>query len=120
MRLSTATRDGSKLCGQAFGKLEDQQGNRCALGAAFYVRTRRAYYSYMSANETFPILAQLRGLTMGRAVAKLNDELRWSRQRIADWVEHLENHYSIPEDVSSKPLPFMEELNVREREFVNS
>lgn len=95
MRLSEAMRLGSMLRPQAYGTSDGPQG-ACALGAALDA-IGKTTNRYSTAANHFPVLCgeaphpisgeTLRVLTIVRV---LNDEHRWTREQIADWVETLE------------------------------
>lgn len=105
MNLSDAIRAGSKLRGQAFKAILGRDGGTCALGAA-YEATRGRLEPGMPVGAvgdwlviTFPILkmalrSPCEGCHRKRAVSDiivhLNDDMRWTREAIAEWVETIE------------------------------
>lgn len=95
MRLSEAIRLGAMLGPQLFGKLFDANGGSCAVGAAMKAVGRRYVCS-----DDFPILnkqcnyypvpiprEERYGDDVWSVIVWLNNEARWSRERIAEWVE---------------------------------
>ena len=105
MRLSEAIRLGAMLKRQAFGAIEDEDGNTCALGAAYDAigeLHRGQGYDWSWACRRFPVLKVLDG-SRGRPkcflcgtfvesiIPHLNDFHRWTRERIADWIQTLES-----------------------------
>jgi hypothetical protein len=105
MTLAQAMREGAKLRPQAFYKLFFDGGS-CALGAAleavFGMDSVRCPLFWNEIDETLrsclPQLPRLSacpecGTEFGtlRTVTHLNDEHRWTRERIADWVETVES-----------------------------
>jgi hypothetical protein len=123
MKFTEALRLGSLLCEQTFHVLQDDDG-ACALGTALLAITGDAHAAVwpkewmwlgnarMGVDDVPPELAEMvreHARTLGRitdtmsvadAVVRLNDHLRWSRERIADWLEPLEERYrsSAPEE----------------------
>lgn len=120
MKLSEAIRKGAEIRPQAFGEYFDAVDTElpedceselcsCALGAAFEVVAGGPYFDdvalpcrreYLS--EQFPVL-NVEGAAcpvetceedvseaLFFAVTHLNDEHRWLREEIADWVEQFE------------------------------
>lgn len=100
MNLSEAIRLGSMLKPQTFGSYDSGDGT-CALEAAGNAagvsgRTRGG----LDLVERFPVLmdGQLRkcpecgfaAVNFGQVIVHLNDSHRWTRERIADWVETVE------------------------------
>lgn len=99
---SEAIREGSKLNPQGFFALE-HQGKTCAIGAALsaigYADIGEAW---PSAAEMYPYLSTRAGrdcpvveceefhLRIYGVIAHLNDEHRWTREAIADWLEREE------------------------------
>jgi hypothetical protein len=100
MRLSGAIRIGAMMHEQAYGRSmeKDADGNimkTCALGAAVIaigheqateeVKEQLGLYNRVRhPMNKFP-------MTMGHVIASLNDDYRWTRSAIADWVEQEEN-----------------------------
>jgi hypothetical protein len=101
MQLSEAIRLGSMLGPQSFGKYHDPKTHAtCAAGAAAL-----ALGGEVSFNEVLVRWCYARHLTCpscGRndlhlvhLIEHLNDEHRWTREAIADWVEALEAKHDI-------------------------
>jgi hypothetical protein len=99
MKLSEAIRLGAMLKSQAFGELGDAIGT-CALGAAYEARGV-SFYGEMDdlPPDWYPLLVNTRECCpvcgrrdlIGSVIAEcLNDAHRWTRERIADWVETME------------------------------
>jgi hypothetical protein len=95
MRLSEAIRLGAKMGPQAFGQLRHQRAT-CALGAAAQAIGMRSVLIL----KEWPWLATTRdkcpecmliNVPVLTIIPHLNDHHLWSRERIADWVETLEN-----------------------------
>lgn len=105
MKLSTAIRIGSMTTKQIRFKGNDENGGRCALGAAvdaYGVSPQARVID--QACDLFPILGRLVLtpkclLDMGAysisplysCVVNLNDLCDWTREQIADYVESIEN-----------------------------
>lgn len=103
MILSEAIRLGSMLHPQAFGKLwcERRDGlfgpyireSTCALGAAFeavggYEARDFTPWSLFSVSAACPQCGV--EATVSNQITHLNDDHRWTRERIADFIEELE------------------------------
>lgn len=96
MRLSEAIRLGSMLGPQAFHQYETDDGATCALGAASVaVGNGAAYLGFFLEHEkllggkaTCPA-CRVDSLVVS-VIVHLNDEHRWTREAIADWVETVE------------------------------
>lgn len=98
MKLSEAIRLGALLGPQGFGQYESICGPesvaRCALGGAYaaaglsYVDHESRLYKVTQLNSVNPATGD--PSTIGGAIIRLNDEHRWSRERIADWVATVE------------------------------
>lgn len=95
MRLSEAIRLGAMLKPQGFGVLRDASGATCALGAALDAIGHGE--NYTAAYIEFPIcraslIHPVRGgASIGMYVLMtLNDDHRWTREQIADWVQTIE------------------------------
>jgi hypothetical protein len=105
MRLSQAIRLGAMLHPQAFGTTNWKNQRTCALGAAGMAAGVGCKLNDI--REAFPILDQQVNLIPGfriatptplsNAIASLNDQPRWTREQIADWVETLECERDIPD-----------------------
>ncbi len=93
MKLSDAMRAGAKMGPQGFGapKQRRDQLSLCAIQAVFMATRGRG-----SIYEQYPILdrnagkcpecgGRLPNLTVG--IIHLNDDHRWTREAIADWIE---------------------------------
>lgn len=99
MKLSEAMRIGARKRQQAFGTLFDGKGT-CALGAALDgVSGRELLYQFdlCVAAQTWSILDMpaINPVTghdesMHTIIFCLNDDCRWTRQQIADWVATVE------------------------------
>ena len=95
LKLSDAVRLGSKLKPQCFGALFRRDGS-CALGAVADVMGF-AYDSdtYRLLDKRFPelqtTLATYENCALNKdlkaTIIMLNDTLKWTRERIADWLE---------------------------------
>lgn len=111
MKLSDAIRLGALLHPQCFGMLWEQNLNlqlraTCALGAAYHAAgiVRHGCVDVRDAEATFPIMAREvecpggcgRVENCGDTVAHLNDDHRWSREQIADWVATIEAREESP------------------------
>jgi hypothetical protein len=101
MKLSEAIRLGATLKPQAFDGL-DHHGGSCALRAAaealglptdgIYINYNllRELYPYLGkAGQPCPVCATKIGLPSD-VIGHLNDKHRWTRERIADFVETIE------------------------------
>ncbi len=95
MKLSEAMRLGAMLKPQGFG-LTRPEGTACALDAVALAATT----DISALSKGFPILDMwgihcpecgpqpFSNLTVGMVIAgHLNDDHRWTRERIADWIE---------------------------------
>jgi len=112
MKLSEKIRSGAKLAPQFFGGLGDGSNGTCAIGAALHavgeLLACQGPMRQKSCYDVFPVLWVRAGCpcdcenpkrihsgrevnTMGEAIAHLNDNHRWSREAIAEWVETIEN-----------------------------
>jgi hypothetical protein len=95
MRLSEAIRLGAMMKPQAFGA-SFHDGRTCALGAALDAigRVRECYlnapdYWAMLVNYVAePVTGEM--CLVLSAIRELNDQHRWTREQIADWVETIE------------------------------
>lgn len=91
MLLSEAIRLGAMLRPQSFaGVFLDSEGKSCAIGAACEaagvpLQGALGISNYSGAEEAFPLLKQLE-----LEIVIHNDADRWTRERIADWVEERE------------------------------
>jgi hypothetical protein len=101
MKLSTAIREGAKLRPQAFGVFFDFKSPdyiepcaSCAMGAAFEATTNyicsdlrlshlEAFYPELKIEKVWD---KSIGNLWGH-ITLLNDERRWTREQIADWLE---------------------------------
>ena len=101
MTLSEAIRLGAMLKPQAFATLWDGRGGACALGAAFDAigigedqsacDVPEPYRSWLGQRAECPVCPDEGGeYTRQETIAHLNDMHRWTRERIADWVETTE------------------------------
>jgi hypothetical protein len=100
MRLSSAIRIGSRLRPQAFGHLISERGSD-AFGAAAEAsgcRLEDIELTWFDFYRKFPIIFKncstcpvcSINATVGKLIAHLNDDHRWTRECIADWVETIE------------------------------
>ena len=105
MRLSDAIREGiKKRKYQVFGSFRDNKGGTCAIGAANdagWSWGRQEYppgfYACPSCKlDTHTTLCFVKGTTENQGiysyemVQHLNDDHRWTREAIADWLDTLE------------------------------
>lgn len=96
MRLSEAIRLGAMLKPQGFGfgSGHPTASATCALGSAY--EASNCGDGWWNLEKCFPIVNLLPtkcpscGDAMPSMVPHLNDDHRWSRERIADWVELIE------------------------------
>lgn len=107
MKLWEAMLNGAKLGCQVFGKLSDGEGGTCALGAVMVgIGTRPSAFSADLTTMEYPELmapatvciacgeppragGEL-DLTLWGLIVHLNNDHRWSRQRIAEWLANRE------------------------------
>lgn len=103
MQLHEAARLGALLKPQGFGALY-LRGNTCVWGAvadAMGILKGEAVCGITAISENWPA-ASLKAncpacgnmadyVTVAGVMGHLNDDHRWSRERIADWVETIEN-----------------------------
>jgi hypothetical protein len=105
MRLSDAILRGSRLGEQMFGEVSDDEWNSCALGAAGLALTELltgvptlynpAYRIFMTwpwlKSDGYECPAGCGQKNIPAAIiSHLNDDHRWPRQRIAEWVATIE------------------------------
>lgn len=105
MKLSTAIRLGAMLKPQGYGVLFQPILNvTCAIGAALDAngdigeafdewcgcRTAAAMWPILATEAQHPIDGEL--VNVYAAIAELNDMTRWTRERIALWIESIEPH----------------------------
>jgi hypothetical protein len=96
MRLSEAIRLGALLKPQGFNDYWDGDGNSCAIGAAADALGVPMERLAALENQHKRVLEQPcpacdRQIQYGEStVTHLNDDHRWTRERIADWVETIE------------------------------
>jgi hypothetical protein len=113
MRLSEAIRLGSMLRPQGFGHMWSG-GKSCAVGAAYEALGYGDGKDVFLPRDLYDLLIsriflmpcgctpyQLR-FSLVTAITHLNDAHRWTRERIADWVETLERTAS-PEAANAVP-----------------
>jgi hypothetical protein len=97
MKLSEAIRLGAMDTPQAFYETRDHKGGTCAMGAALHA-IGVVGRPYSATIEFFPLALKAADHPLRRdddwivisIIRDLNDEYKWSRQRIADWVETIE------------------------------
>lgn len=107
MKLSEAIRLGAMLSPQGCEELRSF-GTTCALGAAseaIGIKIREGQQGPGKAlRERFPILQQRtyhptvvghRRYLVSLIITDLNDEVRWTREQIADWVEMIKSAQSV-------------------------
>lgn len=92
MKLSEAIREGAKLRPQCRENYFSDEGS-CALGAAMEAITGSASRSAMSVCDLsdkylthFDHPASDRRAELFTIIVQLNDDFRWTREQIADWV----------------------------------
>ena len=103
MTLSEAIRLGAMTGSQAFSVMETHDGATCALGAACRAAGfGRGNDRFSAMRNTWPILAQIArcpalvdgcdtvDAALESVIIYLNDEAKWSREHIADFVLKLE------------------------------
>jgi hypothetical protein len=110
MKLSQAIRIGSKIRPQCFGKAfalmaDDETVGSCALGAALeggdvidkpltsetaYQYARLVLQEWPDLDfETVPIPGESYSDSIVNGIETLNDKYKWTREKIADWLESL-------------------------------
>ena len=90
VRLSDAIRRGAALRPQGFGNYFGLEGGSCVIGAAFEGKFgRREGFPTCLLEEEFPeLLVDIDyDMPLLSALLRLNDEARWSREEIADWID---------------------------------
>lgn len=107
MKLSDAIKAGAKAKPQAFG-VTYRNGRTCALGAALdaigqldpdderkndYLNVCN-HFPFASAHATHPVDPTRSSYLVLSAIRELNDEFRWTRERIAKWVARVEKRAS--------------------------
>lgn len=111
MKLSTAIRDGAKFRPQAFSGPGGiyQSVTSCAIVAALEAvtgsidRAVRLYWTHNADVGLFPVLdcevtdptCASKQDTLWHVITELNDGKKWSRERIADYVETVEEYQAI-------------------------
>lgn len=125
MRLSEAIRLGAMLKPQGFGdlwtggvravegRLVDTPVHSCALGAAWDALgcgwrdplkdPPPAICAFLNQPAICPSCFLRRRANLGQIVAHLNDHHRWTRERIADWVESQEARAAVSMGDASDP-----------------
>lgn len=92
MKLSEAISLGSTLNPQAFGKVIDARGGRCAWGAAFEAMGLMApdqEWSWTTRVVKCPNCYTVL-LPVHSVIIHLNDHHRWTRQQIGEWIATIE------------------------------
>lgn len=95
MKLSDAIRLGSMMKPQGYRALSSESGT-CALGAALDAISQpdsAPCYHWPIVDDFVVGCPACLGITqtwLGFIIAHLNDDHRWTRERIADWIETLE------------------------------
>ena len=106
MKLSAAIRIGSMTTKQIRGLSTDGKNGRCALGAAIEATGASVHPAawYTQSVHLFsialkPVINPETNIwtTVVSAVWSLNDFNQWPRERIADWVERIENEVEAEE-----------------------
>ncbi len=131
MRLSDAIRLGAMLHPQCFGALnvmalETQRVLRtCALGAAEeagYDTSPLRENLFLEARAQCPAGCMLTGQTWLRdTITHLNDDHRWTREQIADWVASIERREeSAAVDASDPHVTSTGTLTTRDKAFSSS
>ncbi len=132
MKASEAMRLGAMLSGQAFGLLEASDGRTCAMGAlrkAVGLPVRgmsklERWSTQARLKRQFPILAMtpeafcpgcrlqvFEGVVLVDLIVHLNNDDRWSRERIADLVQKYEERAAaVSRPTESDNCPSTEEL----------
>lgn len=101
MRLSEAIRLGAMLKPQAFDSWGSDHDS-CAIGAAHdaigikrtAARSTTPWFDLYNTTVLCPAGCNRRQRVLINAVTHLNDEHRWTREQIADWVEGIERAQS--------------------------
>jgi hypothetical protein len=111
LRLSEAIRLGAMLKPQGFGWFNTDDGGTCAMGAAMqaagHIRDWPVVKKSPAACPACPLVRVSDNThnATGAMIVHLNDDHRWTRERIADWVATLEAQDSAPtEDAASPPV----------------
>lgn len=101
MKLSEAIRLGAMLRPQVFGVTADDVGT-CALGGALEA-IGRGHLKYHDSPTHWPVAGAVvvhpvQGYdhVLFGVARSLNDEHRWTREQIADWVETIEQQQDQP------------------------
>ncbi len=133
MKLSEAIRLGAMLRPQAFFRLFDRgNGGTCAMGAAadaigaldhqlncytsdFKSKRPNEWRSLFGVNPLCPTCAMTHG-SVCEVIVCLNNDQRWSREQIADWVETVEATLS----TTSNGTPDCDAVPVRPTVGVNA
>ena len=127
--LSQAIRLGCVLStGQAFGVLSDGKRRTCAWGSAYQAigvidsageideekcKVIPQMWDVVAAHS--PVVCPVNGcdkvpaalmsaVNAGTTITHLNDVHRWSRERIADWVESIEREISLNYEIIDPPI----------------
>ena len=87
MKLSEAMRLGALLGPQAFGQFITKDGGGCAMGAAIQACSGAAWPVLLT-YATCPACGEKN--PAGAIIMHLNDDHRWTREQIADWVQTVE------------------------------
>lgn len=99
MKLSEAMRLGAMLKPQTFGWFTDAAGGTCAMGAATDAAGGHCLQEWSAVLRVSVATCPACGVTVrtgrgtyagGALIVHLNDNHRWTRERIADWVETVE------------------------------
>lgn len=122
MKLSEAIRLGSTLAPQAFGNFK-HGGGTCALGAAWEavcgdigvgILDLPSDWSWTGRTSVECPACDAPSGSVTRVITHLNDDHRWTREAIADWVKTLEDRMETAAQVKE------EEQHVSDHETVGS
>lgn len=117
MKLSEAIRLGAMLKPQGFGLLNDGDAT-CALGAAHHAAGIIVYDDQVKASihalRRWPVLGVKTNMPIAgyrqclcrvdTMIVTLNDEERWTREQIAEWVEGVEATHEIGQPASTNAV----------------
>jgi hypothetical protein len=86
LKLSEAIRIGARIRPQCRGSFF-REGGSCALGAAYEAITGRVLPEYADATSLHGVVPHMRDHNFRFSIVRKNDGDRWTRERIADWLE---------------------------------
>ena len=98
MRVSEAMRLGAMLDEQGFGAF-DRDGKTCAMWAAMKAVNRQMPIGWPEILKTVsacPACIYERSLDLYSVIVHLNDDHRWTREQIADWMDGIESDRVAP------------------------